>query len=91
LARLPAYAAALAQLREQIPGFVPAIFGEAGSEDGWVEIQDLDKPQVMERRDGLRTRSDIEALIETGAREPAAVEFEGRFIATAILSHRSVP
>jgi hypothetical protein len=91
MARLPAYAAALNQLRQQIPGFVPAIFGEPGSEDGWAEIQDLDKPRIMLRRTALRARADIADLIEAGVKEPAAVKLEGRFIAAAILRRCPVP
>jgi hypothetical protein len=91
LALLPAYAAALDQLCQQIPGFVPAIFGRAGSEDGWVEIQDLEKPRVMPRRIALRTRPDIAELIEAGARQPAAVKLEGRIVAAAILGRCPVP
>jgi hypothetical protein len=76
LARLPAYAAALDRLCQQIPGFVPAIFGEAGSKDAKAEIRDLDKPGVMKRRACLRIRPDIRDLIEAGAREYAPVEFD---------------
>jgi hypothetical protein len=85
LARLPAYAAALDQLCQQIPGFVRAIFCEAGSKDAKAEIRDLDKQRVMERRACLRMRPDIRDLIEAGARENAPVEFDDRFVATAVL------
>ena len=91
LTRLPVYAAALDQLSRQVAGFVPAIFGEAGSEDGWVEIQDLDKPRVLPSRTALRKRPDIAKLIEAGAREPAAMKLEGRFVGAAILGRCPVP
>ncbi len=86
LARHPAYAAALNRVRELIPGFVPAIFGQAGCENGWVEVADLEKPQVMERRAALRSRPDIQSLIEAGAKETAPVDFGGQYVADAITS-----
>lgn len=63
-----------------------AIFGSVGRENGWAEVADLEKPQVMERRAALRSRPDIRELIEAGAKEVAAVNFGGRYVAAAFQS-----
>ncbi len=88
LARHPAYAAALDRMRDLIPDFVPAIFGSVGCENGWVEVADLEKPRVMDRRAALRSRPDIQELIEAGAKETAPVDFGGRFVAACFGSWR---
>ncbi len=76
LGKHPIYAATLERLNKLMLNFVPAIAGHVGRGGSSVEVQDLAKPGVMERRAALRSRCDIKALIAVGASEAVPVTFD---------------
>ena len=69
----PAYAAALAVLHAEVPGFVPAVAGMGRAVDGATEMMDLDNPGLFERRTAYLARPNVRELIEDGSRHSVAL------------------
>lgn len=82
----PAYGAALAVLHAEVPGFVPAVAGMGRAVDGSIEVMDLNKPGLFERRTAYLARPNVRELIEDGSRHPVELTcYDRDIVGSAII------
>lgn len=62
--REPSYSEHLAKVAgSRFPDYVPCVCGDLTANPGSLEYQDLNKPQIMERRAAILARPDVQALL----------------------------